>query len=341
MEKNRVLKTSKFHLDANLLKLLIVLVTIFAVMGALNPKMFFSAGNWSSIAFQIPELGFFALAMTFVIISGGIDLSIVSIANVSGILTGMLMHNLFLAEVGAPQIYGWIALCFVMGAGLGFLMGMINGLLISRLRVLPILATLGTMNLFMGIGIIITQGKTVTSFPPEFIQLGNGTVGGIPIPMIMFIIAVVAAVLLLNKTKYGFDLRFYGSNAVASQFAGIKVKKVVLTTYIISGILSAIIGIEFAAHTNSAKADYGAAYLFNSILCVILGGVNPDGGSGNIVGVLLGLVSLQILSSGFNMLRISANTREMMWGVLLLAVMSINYIIEQKQLHKKVKEVSE
>jgi simple sugar transport system permease protein len=195
------------------------------------------------------------------------------------------------------------------------------------------------MNLFAGIGIIITRGQSVTGFPEQFLEIGNGTILGVPIYLLVFLVMVVISYILLNKTKYGFDLKFYGSNPRASLFAGISNYKVALQTYMLSGIISAIVGLGFIARTNSAKADYGSAYIFASILCVILGGINPSGGYGKLSGVLLSLFSLQLLSSGFNMLRLPGSAKELAWGILLLTVMALNTIIEKRRLNKKSKVI--
>lgn len=328
-----------FFKDSNTIKMLIVFFTIFAIMGSLNPTMFFSVQNWRAIAFQIPELGFFALAMMFVIISGGIDLSVVSIANLSGITAALILREAVVRDMTGLSLYMVILLVFFMSLVLGTLAGAFNGLIVARFKVSPILATLGTMNLFAGIGIIITRGQAISGFPVQFLEIGNGVVFGIPIYLLAFLVMVVISYVLLNKTKYGFDLKFYGSNPRASLFAGISNYRVALQTYMLSGIISAIVGLGFIARTNSANADYGAAYIFASILCVILGGINPNGGYGRLSGVLLSLFSLQLLSSGFNMLRLPGSAKELAWGILLLAVMAVNTIIERRRLNKKSKVI--
>lgn len=325
----------KYFGDSNTIRLFAVLVVIFIVMGSLNPTMFFSRQNWKAIAFQIPELGFFTLAMMFVIISGGIDLSVVSVANLSGITAAFVLREALISEITGLYLGLLIFLVFCISLAIGTITGALNGILIAKFKVSPILVTLGTMNLFTGIGIIVTKGQSISSFPAPFLEIGNGVILGIPIYLLIFLIMVLISHLLLNKTKYGFDLKFYGSNPRASLFSGISNFYITLKTYTLSGIISAIVGLGFIARTNSARADYGASYIFASILCVILGGVNPNGGHGKLSDVLLSIFTLQILSSGFNMLRLPGSAKELAWGILLLTIMLINIVIEKRKLNKK------
>ncbi|HYF82303.1 MAG TPA: ABC transporter permease [Clostridia bacterium] len=319
--------------DKNINKLFLITIFVFILMSSLRPNLFLSKANFMSMAYQFPELGFLAIATTFVIISGGIDLSIVSIANLSAIVCSFILVSAR-EQTGAGLIFT-ILLVFFISTAIGCVCGLINGFFIAKFNIPPILVTLGTMNLFTGIGIVLTKGLAISNFPPAFLVIGNGHILGIPIVLIMFIIALSISAFILNNTSYGFKLRFYGSNSIASWFSGIENLPVVLKTYIFSGVLSSFVGIIFLARMNSAKADYGNSYLLHAILCALLGGVDPKGGYGKISGMLLALVSLQFLTSGFNMLRFNAFYKDLVWGLLLLLVMAINYTTNQKALKAK------
>ncbi len=239
--------------DKNINRLFLITICVFILMSSLRPNLFLSKANFMSMAFQFPELGFLAIATTFVIISGGIDLSIVSIANLSAIVCSFILVSAR-EQTGADLIFT-ILLVFFISTAVGCVCGLINGFFIAKFNIPPILVTLGTMNLFTGIGIVLTKGLPISNFPPAFLVIGNGYILGIPIVLIMFIIALLISAFILNNTSYGFKLRFYGSNSIASWFSGIENLPVVLKTYIFSGILSSVVGIIFLARMNSAKAD--------------------------------------------------------------------------------------
>ncbi len=327
------IKSPSIIKDKNINRLFFVTICIFLLMSALRPHLFLSRANFISMAFQFPELGFLAIATTFVIISGGIDLSIVSIANLAAIVCSFILVNA--REQTGAQLAVTIFIVIIISTVIGCVCGLINGFFIARFNIPPILVTLGTMNLFTGIGIVLTKGQAISNFPQAFLTIGNGYLLGIPIVLLMFIAATIISAFTLNNTSYGFKLRFYGSNPVASWFSGIKNSSVVLKTYLFSGVMSSFVGIIFLSRMNSAKADYGNSYVLHAILCALLGGVNPNGGYGKITGMLLALISLQFLTSGFNMLRFSAFFKDLVWGLLLLLVMVINYITSQRALENK------
>jgi simple sugar transport system permease protein len=332
------LKGSSFLNDNNLTKLFLVTVVVFVMMCAINPGLFLTSANFKSMAFQFPELGFLAIATTFVFISGGIDLSVVSIANLAGVASSFILVHARASGQTGGEIIATIALVFVVCAVIGCLCGWINGFFIARFNIPPILVTLGTMNLFTGIGLVLTKGLAISSFPEAFLVLGNGYLFGIPIVLFMFIIALFISAFILNHTSYGFKLRFFGSNSIASWFSGVKNSSIIMKTYMLSGVLSSFVGIIFLARMNSAKVDYGNSYVLYAILVALLGGVKPEGGYGKITGIVFALISLQFLTSGINMLRLNAFYKDLVWGALLLLVMVINYISNQRALKVKGKQ---
>jgi simple sugar transport system permease protein len=203
--------------------------------------------------------------------------------------------------------------------------------LIARFGITPILATLGTMQLYMGIAFVITRGPAVAGFPEPFLVVGNGVLAGIPIPLFVFAALAVITALVMNRTLFGIHLYLMGTNETAARYSGIRIERMLLKTYAFSGLLSGIAGILMIAHTNSAKADYGISYLLQALLVAILGGINPSGGFGTVTGLVIAVVSLQFLSSGFSMLRFSHFTKEFVWGAFLLLIMVVNYLCRQRQ----------
>jgi simple sugar transport system permease protein len=183
------------------------------------------------------------------------------------------------------------------------------------------------MTLFTGLAVGLTRGSTISGFPASVLAIGNGTLLGIPIPLLVLLALALVVWFLLTRTTYGFKVYMLGTNPVAAQFSGINNRRVILTTHILTGLLSASTGLLALARTNSANADYGSSYILLTLLIAVLGGVAVTGGFGRIAGVMLALVVLQFLSTGFNMLLVrfggSNFFRDFAWGLLLLLVTSI------------------
>lgn len=314
--------------DSNLSRLFIIMVVVFLVMAALKPNPFLTWRNFSSMAFQMPEFGIMAIAMMAAMLTGGIDLSIVGIANISGILAALVMVRFTSQGATAGQDIFVIVLAISVSLVVGIICGLINGLLISKVEIPPILATMGTMQLYMGTAIIITGGKAVLGFPGSFAAIGNGTVAGFPVPMILFIIIAVIFSFLFNRSSLGLKLYMMGTNPVASKFSGINNVTMTVRTYLISGLLAAISGLIIIARTNSAKADYGTSYTLQAILVAVMGGVSVNGGFGKIIGIIMAMLTLQFLSSGFNAMHFSNFFKDFIWGAVLIIVMLVNYVSE-------------
>lgn len=321
--------------DADLTRLLIITVLVFVIMSLLRPDRFFTLDNFSSMAFQFPEFGLLAIAIMLAMLSGGIDLSIVGIANLSGILAARILTTLVPQATTPTQAALYSVLAIAVSLGVGVICGFVNGLLIAEVGITPILATLGTMQLYTGIAIVMTKGRAIYGFPEWFTFIGNGSILGIPIPFIVFAVFCAVFATILNRTSYGFKLYMLGTNPTASRFSGINNVRVLLRTYILSGFLSAASGLVVMGRTNSAKADYGTSYTLQVILIAVMGGVNPNGGFGTIFGLVLAILTLQFLSSGFNMLRFSNFFKEFIWGAVLLLVMVVNYVSNTRRTRQR------
>ncbi len=210
---------------------------------------------------------------------------------------------------------------------MGAACGAASGALIARARIPPILATLGTMQLFAGLGHVLTGGAAVEGFPEPFLRLGSETALGLPVPFLAFVAIAAASGVLLGRTRLGLEWYLIGTNPVAARFAALRVRSAVLKAYLVSGLLAAAAGLVIAARTNSAKPDYASSYLLQAILIAILGGIGHSGGSGRVLGVAVALVPLQLLSSGFNLLRASPYLKELSWGGLLLVVVVLDRLL--------------
>ena len=213
----------------------------------------------------------------------------------------------------------------------GLLGGLINGWLISRLRITPILATLGTGQVFTGLALVLTGGPAIVGFPAAWNAIGNAKLGPIPVPFVIFIAVCVGVWLLLSRTAFGLQLMLIGTNPRAAVFAGINRARMLMYSYALTGLLAAMAGIILSGRTNAAKSDYGASYLLQAVLIAVLGGTNPAGGRGNVLGVVLALISLVMLSSGFQMMRVSNHLIDFIWGAFLIGVLVLNYLLSNRK----------
>ncbi|GAA0179119.1 ABC transporter permease [Clostridium sediminicola] len=319
MEK---LKNGIKSYDKSILTLFGIAVGIVVVMTFITPD-FLQVSNVSSMAFQFPEFGILCFGMMICMISGGIDLSLVGTANLSGIVAALIIITM--GSTQTSIIIGIIA-AIVVGA----LCGLFNGYLIGQLQIPAMLVTLCGGQLFTGLGVVITKGPAITGLPESLQIIANGSIlGFIPIAFVIFVLIAIGLNFILKYTVYGKQLSFMGTNESASRYAGINNLRVTLITYMLSGILAAIAGIIIISHYGSAKSDYGTSYILLTLLIVVLGGVAPSGGKGKVLGVSLAVIILQMISSAFNILRFNAFIKTLAWGLLLIVVMVVKAILQE------------
>jgi len=305
-------------------RLLIIAVSVFALMSVLSPDRFLSSQNLTSMAFQFPEFAIIALAMTIAMMTGGIDLSVVGVANLSAVVAATILTQFADPSTTGAQSAAWLALAVFAALCVGASAGLVNGSLVAFFGLPPILATLGSGLVFTGFAIAMTGGSAVMGFPDSVALIGNARLFGVPVPLILFGALAAASHLILTRTAFGLRVTMYGANPLAALYAAIDVNRMLLKVYALAGVLSAVAGLVVMSRANSAKADYGSSYLLLAVLIAVLGGVNPYGGHGRIIGVVLAVLSMQFLSSGLNMLQVSNFARELIWGALLILVMVIN-----------------
>jgi simple sugar transport system permease protein len=306
------------NIDLPILGIIIVALAVF--FGALNPRQFLSFYNLQSMAFQIPELGILSLGMMITMLSGGINLSLVANANLLGVVTMILCGQ----GTGQAMHFG---LGIIPSLGIGIAcavaVGLLNGFLIAYIDVSPILATLGTMTFVSGVNIFLTKGYTFSGVPAPILFAGNGTLWGVPVPLLLFALCALIMALVINKTTLGYSIYMYGSNPHATRYSGIDNRFVVMMVYVLSSLYAVLAAVIMMGRFNSAKADYGESYLLITVLAGVLGGVDPSGGFGKVLGVVLALIILQIISSGLNLLMVDPNLSLVIWGGILIAYMGL------------------
>ncbi len=310
-------------IDRSLAQLVLLTVLIFAAMSALNPEKFLRPYVFQSITYLAPELGLLSLGMMLAMMTGGIDLSVIGLANLSGILAGLFFHasaGSGGADPGLPLVFAGVALALLTGlAG-----GLINGLLITRLGITPILATIGSGQIFTGIALVLTGGPAIVGYPSAWGAIGNDAALGVAIPCIIYVAIAIAVAVMLRRTPFGVSLQLIGTNPRAARFAGLRTDRVVLLSYVLIGGLAAMAGILLSSRTNAAKSDYGVSYLLQAVLVAVLGGSNPAGGKGSVIGVSFALLALMLLSSGLQLLRYSNFLVDFIWGAFLLLSIALN-----------------
>ena len=322
--------------DFYTLRLFIIALLIFIAFSLLLPGKFFTVRNMQSMAVQLPEFGILAFAILITMLTGGIDLSIVGTANLSAIVAAMILTGLTGDEGAGLPLAVVIPLSMLGALLVGSICGLFNGFLVSRIGITPILATLGTGAIYTGLSFVITGGPAITTTQLAFI--GNSSILGLPIPVIVFIFVVIAFAILLNRTVFGFNIFMLGTNPIAALFSSINSDSVLLRTYWLAGLIAGIAGVIFLARTNSAKPDFGASFILLTVLIAILGGVRYTGGFGTVSGLVLAVLSIQFLSTGLNMLMLqwfpssaAIFFRQFAWGGLLLGAMVLNYYAEKRR----------
>ena len=304
--------------DDNLNRLILISIGIFVLMAVLNSGRFVTMRNFRSMSYSFPELGLLSLGLMMCMITGGIDLSVVGTANLSSILAAKIMAEAMPPDTVGAAMWAYLLLAVAVALLVGLTTGVINGFIISTFNIHPVLVTLGTWQVYSGIAIILTQGYAVPGFPDAFLFLGNGRIAGLPMPLYIFIAFSVVVAVLMNRTQFGVSIYLIGTNLTAARFAGLRVKSVLMRTYMTSGLLAAVAGLVMIARTNQAKADYGESYILQAVLVNLLAGVNWAGGFGRVIGIFISVLTLQFLSSGFNMLRFNNFARDFTWGVFLI-----------------------
>lgn len=294
----------------------VIIVVVALVFSALLGSRFFSVANFQSIGSQLPILGMLALGMGMTMLTGGINLSIIAGANACSLVMAAII-------VTHPDNPLFLVLALLAGAAVAVVIGTLNGALIAWVGVSPILATLGTMTLISGLNILLSNGTVISGFPTAIQYLGNATIAGIPVALLLFFLVAILLWVLLEHTTLGRSLYLVGSNEQATRYSGVNTVRVQISVYVISAMLGWVAAILMMAKFNSAKAGYGESYLLVTILASVLGGFNPDGGFGRIIGLVLALIVLQMLESGLNLLGVSSYLTMALWGAVLILFIAL------------------
>jgi rhamnose transport system permease protein len=285
----------------------------------LSPAFLTLANLLEILRFSV-ELGLLAIALTPILITGGIDLSVGSTIGLVAVVFGIVWHNLHLS----------LPLAIVLALGIACICGYINAFLIANLRLPPLIITLGTYSLYRGVAEGITRGaESFTGYPHRFLMLGQGYIWKLPIQA--FILALFAFFygILLHKSTIGRSLYAMGLNPEAARYAGIPVRRYLSLVYLLSGITAGVAAIIYVAHLGLAKSDLGTGFELEAITAIVIGGTSVFGGRGDIFGTLLGLFSICVLQNGLHLLAIPSEVTGVLTGVLLITVVAIDLLRER------------
>jgi ribose/xylose/arabinose/galactoside ABC-type transport system permease subunit len=305
----------------------LVLLALVGVFWLLLGDRIVGVGALQSMAFQLPELGILSLAMMVTLLSGGLNLSIIATANLCALTMAWVLTT-YVPGAHGLMWGGWQVIAVLAGVAVASIVGLINGFVIAYLGVSPILATLGTMTMCKGLSIGITRGNVISGFPDPIVFLGNGTVAGVPVALLIFLALCVPIAVLLNKSPFGHKIYMIGSSEKATRYSGVDTRRVLLGVYVLSSLLAVVAALVMMARFNSANAAYGESYLLVTILAAVLGGVDPFGGFGKVGGLIMALILLQVISSAFNLLDFSPFLTVAIWGALIIVVTSLGVVLQ-------------
>lgn len=319
MNSTRKLLKRVEELDSNILVLFAILISVFVLMAFLSGGNILQISTLQSMGFQLPFLGLLAIAQMGPMLTGGIDLSIISISNLSGIVAAMILVELS----SGPVIFIAIAAALLTALAAGA----INATAIAYMGTSPIITTLGSMIFLEGVALVVTKGDIISGFPDAFQAIGNGAVFWIPIPFLIFLFLAIVFGIIIERTPYGISTYMVGSNETATRYSGINTKKVLFRTYLTTGFIAGISSLIMISRFNTAQSGTGFSFLLLTVLICVLGGISPNGGVGKITGLVIAVLVLQVISSGFNLIGLSSYLAEAVWGITLILAIFLNNTI--------------
>lgn len=296
----------------------LALLILFVVLSVASPS-FLTSQNLSSVVRQTAVFNILALGMTLIIISSGIDLSVGSIVALGGLAGTMAMAK------GMP-----IPIGVLLGIATGFVCGFINGMLITQLRIIPFIVTLGMMGVLRGFALIISDGMPVHDVPKGFQYLGEGTVLGFPFVLLVLIVCAVIVHFILEHTRLGRYVFAIGSNPDAAIYAGIPVNFHTVAIYALCGGLSGLAGLIEASRLSTGQPTAGQGYELQAIAAVVIGGGSLRGGEGTVIGTLVGGFIMGLLANGSDLLGINPYVQQALIGAMIIVFVAVDELRKRK-----------
>jgi ribose/xylose/arabinose/galactoside ABC-type transport system permease subunit len=310
----------------------IFLVALMILFAILQPR-FLSSINLFNVMRQVSITGLLAIGMTFVILTAGIDLSIGSLVAFAGLVAaavakGGLQDRFTVGEGGIGYGYGAAALAAIV---VGLLGGYIQGLAITKLKVPPFVVTLGGMSAFRGAALLFAAGGPISGFEPSFAWWGQGKIGPVPVPVIIFLSFAALAHIALRYTRYGRQVYAVGGNAEAARLSGLNVNRVIASVYVIMGFFAGLSAFVLAARLNSAEAVAGTGYELTVIASVVIGGTSLFGGSGTIFGTVIGTILIGVLINGLVLMNVNAYIQQIVIGAIIVLAVAFDTFAKSRR----------
>ncbi len=314
----------KLKFNSSSMASLIVLIVLIVLLSIISPN-FLKAANLINVMQQVTVNALIAIGMMTVILTSGIDLSVGSVMAISGYVMGTLIINM--------GVNTFFSVCIGLLIGVGF--GALNGILVAKCRLQPMIATLGTMQIARGLTLTMAQGRTISGFTPTFRWIGTTELAGIPLQVLLMILLYILMFYVLKYRKFGRYVYSIGGNEEATRLSGINVNRYKIAAYTISGLMSAIAAIVYCAKLNSAVPTAGDGYELDAIASTVIGGTSLLGGSGSIWGTLFGAIIIGVIKNGLNLMNVSSYLQKVVIGVILLVAVLVDSFRAQSSSRKK------
>ncbi|MBI1280970.1 MAG: ABC transporter permease [Anaerolineaceae bacterium] len=299
--------------------LTIIMIIAVLVLSTQTDKLL-TGDNLLNQGRLLAEVALVAMPMTFIIITGGIDLSVGSILGLTAIVLGYSWKNL-----GLP-----LEVAIIVALAVGTLAGFVNGFFIVRLGVPPLIMTLSTLALYRGLAEGISQARSVRGYPDWFFQLGQGEVLGVPSQVWIVVISIIFSGVVLARTTFGRSLYAIGNNELGARFSGIPVNRIKLLIYTFSGFMAGVAGYIYVSRVTTTRSDFGTGLELDVIAAVVLGGTSIFGGSGTIFGTVIGLITIQLLKNGLSLANVKGDATIVIVGIVLILSIMINNFIQRR-----------
>jgi inositol transport system permease protein len=311
---------------------LIFLILLMAIFAFIEPR-FLSSVNLFNVMRQVSVTGLLAIGMTFVILTAGIDLSVGSLLAFAGLVAAAVakggLSDRF--TVGDDAIgYGW-PLAALAAIGVGLAGGYLQGLAITRLKVPPFVVTLGGMSAFRGAALLFAAGGPISGFDPGYSWWGQGKIGPVPVPVIIFLVCAVIAHVVLSHTRFGRRVYAVGGNPEAARLSGLNVSAIICSVYVIMGFFAGLCAVVLSARLNSAEAVAGTGYELTVIASVVIGGTSLFGGVGTIFGTVIGSLLIGVLLNGLVILNVSSYIQQIIIGVIIVLAVAFDTFAKSRR----------
>lgn len=309
----------KRKIDLSRYGILLAWIALIVIFTICEPT-FLNASNIFNILRQVSIVGVCSVGMTFVIITGGMDLSVGSVIGVSAVAGAMLLSH------GVP-----IPLAFLIVLLIGAAAGVFNAFFINEIGIAPIIMTLGTMTTLRGVAFLLCGGFPVYGIPEEFLAIGQGYIGIVPVPVIIMAVVFAVGYLFLNKLAFGRSVYGIGGNEEAARLSGTNVKAVLYKVYIVAGVLYALAGLILMARVNSGQANSGEGYEMDVITGCVIGGISISGGEGKIIGVVIGVLLMGTLTNGMVLMNVSEYWQKVIKGLVLILAVTLDKLVQKSR----------